>query len=40
MEVSVPAGDPIQLLLDEIDARSRIEAPVSHKETRSDRFGD
>ena len=30
MEVSVPADNPLQLLLDEIDARSRIEAPVSH----------
>jgi hypothetical protein len=30
MEVSIPAGDPIQLLLDDIDARSRIGAPVSH----------
>ena len=29
MEVSVPAGDPIQLLLDEIDARGRIDPPVS-----------
>jgi hypothetical protein len=34
MEVSVPAGDPIQLLLDEIDARTRIEAPVSHTPNR------
>jgi hypothetical protein len=30
MEVSVPADNPLQLLLDEIDARSRIEAPVPH----------
>jgi hypothetical protein len=29
MEVSVPAGDSIQLFLDEIDARNRIDAPVS-----------
>lgn len=35
MEVSVPAGDPLQLLLDEIDARSRIEAPVSHTPDRN-----
>jgi hypothetical protein len=35
MEVSVPAGDPIQLLLDEIDARSRIEAPLSHTPDRA-----
>jgi hypothetical protein len=35
MEVSVPAGDPIQLLLDDIDARSRIEAPVSHTPDRN-----
>ena len=34
MEVSVPAGNPIQLLLDEIDARSRIEVPVSHTPNR------
>jgi hypothetical protein len=34
MEVSVPAGDPIQMLLDEIDARSRIEPPVSHDPNR------
>jgi hypothetical protein len=34
MEVSVPADNPIQLLLDEIDARSRIEAPVSHTPNR------
>ena len=33
-EVSVPAGNPIQLLLDEIEARSRIEAPVSHTPNR------
>ena len=30
VEVSVPAGDPLQMLLDEIDARSRIDPPVSH----------
>jgi hypothetical protein len=35
MEVSVPADDPIQLLLDELDARSRIEAPVSHNPARN-----
>jgi hypothetical protein len=35
MEVSVPAGDPLQLLLDEIDARSRIEPPVSHTPDRN-----
>jgi hypothetical protein len=34
MEVSVPAGDPIQQLLDDIDARSRIGAPVSHTPNR------
>jgi hypothetical protein len=34
MEVSVPAGDPLQLLLDEIDARSRIDPPVSHDPNR------
>ena len=34
MEVSIPAGDPIQLLLDDIDARSRIGAPVSHTPNR------
>jgi hypothetical protein len=35
MEVSVPADNPLQLLLDEIDARSRIEAPVSHTPKRN-----
>jgi uncharacterized protein DUF5681 len=35
MEVSVPADNPLQLLLDEIDARSRIEAPVSHTPERN-----
>jgi hypothetical protein len=35
MEVSVPADDPIRLLLDEIDARSRVEAPVSHTPARN-----
>jgi hypothetical protein len=35
MEVSVPAGDPLQMLLDEIDARSRIEPPVSHTPDRN-----
>jgi hypothetical protein len=35
MEVSVSAGDPIQLLLDDIDARSRMEAPMSHTPDRN-----
>jgi hypothetical protein len=35
MEVSVPADNPLQLLLDEIDARSRIEPPVSHTPDRN-----
>jgi len=35
MEVSVPADNPLQLLLDEIDARSRIDPPVSHTPDRS-----
>jgi hypothetical protein len=35
MEVSVPAEDPIRQLLDEIDARSRIEPPVSHTPDRN-----
>jgi hypothetical protein len=30
MEVSIPADNPLQLLLDEIDARSRIDPPISH----------
>jgi hypothetical protein len=34
VEVSVPAGDPLQMLLDEIDARERIEPPVSHTPDR------
>jgi hypothetical protein len=34
MEVSIPADNPLQLLLDEIDARSRIEPPVSHTPNR------
>ena len=34
MEVSVPADNPLQLLLDEIDARSRIDPPVSHDPNR------
>ena len=34
MEVSIPAGDPIQMLLDEIDARSRIEPPASYTPNR------
>jgi CRP-like cAMP-binding protein len=35
MEVSIPADNPLQLLLDEIDAQSRIEPPVSHTPDRS-----
>ena len=35
MEVSVPADNPLQLLLDEIDARSRIEPLVSHSPDRN-----
>jgi hypothetical protein len=35
MEVSIPADNPLQLLLDEIDARSRIEPPVSHTPDRN-----
>ena len=34
VEVSVPAGDPLQMLLDEIDVRERIEPPVSHTPDR------
>ena len=34
MEVSLPADNPLQLLLDEIDALSRIEPPVSHSPDR------
>jgi hypothetical protein len=34
MEVFIPSVDPLQLLLDEIDARSRIEPPVSHTPDR------
>jgi hypothetical protein len=34
MEVSVPAGDPLQMLLDEIGTRSRIDPPVSHDPKR------
>jgi hypothetical protein len=34
MEVSVPADNPLQLLLDEIDALSRIEPPMSHTPDR------
>ena len=34
MEVSVPADNPLQLLLDEIDVRERIEPPVSHTPDR------
>src|SRR6516165_6119900 len=36
MEVSLPADNPLQLLLDEIDARSRIEPPVSHTPNRNE----
>jgi hypothetical protein len=35
MEVSIPGVDPLQLLLEEIDARSRIEPPVSHTPDRN-----
>jgi hypothetical protein len=35
MEVSIPADNVIQLLLDEIDARERIEPPVSHTPDRN-----
>ena len=35
LEVSVPADNPLQLLLDEIDALSRIEPPVSHTPDRN-----
>ena len=35
IEVSVPADNPLQLLLDEIDALSRIEPPVSHTPDRN-----
>ena len=35
MEVSIPADNPLQLLLDEINARSRIEPPVSHTPDRN-----
>jgi hypothetical protein len=34
VEVSVPTDDPLRLLLDEIDARERIEPPVSHTPDR------
>jgi hypothetical protein len=34
LEVSIPSVDPLQLLLDEIDARSRIDPPVSHDPNR------
>ena len=34
MEVSVPADNPLQLLLDEIDALSRIEPSASHAPDR------
>ena len=34
IEVSVPADNPLQLLLDEIDARSRVDPPVSHDPNR------
>jgi hypothetical protein len=35
MEVSIPADNPLQLLLDEVNARSRIERPVSHTPDRN-----
>jgi hypothetical protein len=35
MEVSVPADNPLQLLLDEIGGQSRIEPPVSHTPDRN-----
>ena len=35
LEVSIPSVDPLQLLLDEIDARSRVEPPVSHTPDRN-----
>ena len=35
LEVSIPSVDPLQMLLDEIDARSRIEPPVSHTPDRN-----
>jgi hypothetical protein len=35
MEVSLAADNPLQLLLDEIDALSRIEPPVSHDPIRN-----
>jgi hypothetical protein len=34
MEVSIPADNVMQLLLDDIDARERIEPPVSHTPDR------
>jgi hypothetical protein len=34
MEVSIPADNVIQLLLDDIDARERIDPPVSHDPNR------
>jgi hypothetical protein len=34
MEVSIPTHNVIQLLLDDIDARERIDAPVSHDPNR------
>src|SRR6516225_7105466 len=34
MEVSVPTDNPLQLLLDEIDARSRVDPPASHAPDR------
>ena len=34
MEVSLPADNPLQLLLDEIDALSRVEPPLSHTPDR------
>jgi hypothetical protein len=34
MEVSLPTYNPLQLLLDEIDALSRVDPPVSHDPNR------
>ena len=35
VEVSIPTDDPIQMLLDELDARSRVAPPVSHTPDRN-----
>ena len=34
MEVSIPTDDPIRMLLDELDARSRVAPPVSQDPNR------